>query len=114
MVENIPLSLLPPPLAPAALLLKGLIPVVGAIGTFIAWSWKAIVMFDRGRGVVLSASWVMPIVLAPSAWDEVGEEGERMPDGLGLGNRGSAGVQQAGRNGNEDENKSEAGPSGSR
>ncbi|PAV22844.1 hypothetical protein PNOK_0280100 [Pyrrhoderma noxium] len=116
MVENIPLSLLPPPLAPAALLLKGLIPVVGAIGTFIAWSWKAIVMFDRGRGVVLSASWVMPIVLAPSAWDEVGEEGERMPDGLGLGNRGNGGVQQAVGRGveNENEDKNEAGPSGSR
>ena len=75
-------------------------------------------MFDRGRGVVLSASWVMPIVLAPSAWDEVGEEGERMPDGLGLGNRGNGGVQQVEmrgvENGNENENKSEAGPSGSR
>ena len=43
-----------------------------------------------------------------------------MPDGLGLGNRGNGGVQQAvGRgvengSGNEIESKSEAGPSGSR
>ncbi|OCB87061.1 hypothetical protein A7U60_g5796 [Sanghuangporus baumii] len=69
LVDNLPLSSLPPVLAPAVLLLKALIPLLGMIGSFVAWSWKATVSFDRGNGVVLSATWVLPIVLVPGTWE---------------------------------------------
>ncbi|KAL5494640.1 hypothetical protein ACEPAI_101 [Sanghuangporus weigelae] len=70
LVNNLPLSSLPPVLAPAVLLLKALIPLLGMIGSFVAWSWKATVSFDRGNGVVLSATWVLPIVLVPGTWED--------------------------------------------
>lgn len=70
LLENLPMAALPVALAPAALLLKALVPLLGMIGTFVAWSWKATVTFDRGNGVVLSATWVLPIVLVPGTWED--------------------------------------------
>jgi hypothetical protein len=51
--------------------LKAIAPIVGYIGAFISWSWGAIKGFDKGKGVVLSATWLLPIALLPSAWDFV-------------------------------------------
>jgi hypothetical protein len=48
MPDNIPVSVLPPALGPVILALQSLIPYVGYIGAFIAWSWGAIKQFDKG------------------------------------------------------------------
>lgn len=81
LLQNLPLASLPAPLAPAALLLKALVPLLGMIGTFISWGWKATVSFDRGNGVVLSATWLLPIVLIPGTW----EDGDASPPPPGIG-----------------------------
>jgi hypothetical protein len=70
LLSNLPLASLPAALAPAALLLRALVPLLGAIGTFISWSWKAVVTFDKGNGVILSATWLLPIVLVPGTWED--------------------------------------------
>ncbi|KAH8111852.1 hypothetical protein DFH11DRAFT_1690128 [Phellopilus nigrolimitatus] len=70
LLDHLPLTLLPLPLRPAATLLTGLVPLLGAIGTFIAWSWRAIGTFDKGHGVVLSATWLMPVILIPGTWED--------------------------------------------
>ncbi|KAI5118387.1 hypothetical protein M0805_005849 [Coniferiporia weirii] len=73
--DHLPMTILPMHLQPAAAVLKCLAPLLGAIGTFISWSWRAIGTFDKGQGVVLSATWLLPVVLIPGTW----EDGE-MPD----------------------------------
>ncbi|KAL5519571.1 hypothetical protein ACEPAH_1254 [Sanghuangporus vaninii] len=97
LVDNLPLSSLPPVLAPAVLLLKALIPLLGMIGSFVAWSWKATVSFDRGNGVVLSATWVLPIVLVPGTWEdgEVPPPAPVPPPKMNADEAGSTGVEQS-------------------
>jgi hypothetical protein len=56
---------LSPPLLVAIGLLQGLAPIVGYVASFIAWSWAHVKSFDRGQGVVLSATWAMPVALIP-------------------------------------------------
>ena len=41
--------------------------VVIFVSTFVAWVWVCIKKFDKGEGVRLSASWILPLVLIPSA-----------------------------------------------
>ena len=80
--------MLPPPLQPAVVVLQTIVPLVGYIGAFIAWSWGAIKDFDKGallhpshnsgvrshrymqgNGVILTATWILPIALIPGTWD---------------------------------------------
>ena len=42
------MALIPPQFQLALTLLRGLVPVLGYIGGFIAWSWSAIRVFDQG------------------------------------------------------------------
>lgn len=70
LLDHIPTTFLPVQVRPAATLLKRLVPLLGYIGAFIAWSWGAIRTFDRGYGVILSATWLLPVALIPGAWDE--------------------------------------------
>ncbi|KAG8902187.1 hypothetical protein FRB99_004793 [Tulasnella sp. 403] len=70
LINNIPVAILPPPLRAAMTLLKGIVPFLGYIGGFIAWSWSEIKSFDKGHGVVLSATWLLPIALIPSSWED--------------------------------------------
>ncbi|KAJ7090396.1 hypothetical protein B0H15DRAFT_263552 [Mycena belliarum] len=66
--SNLPITAFPPPLQPAMLLLQRLTPVTSYIGTFISWSWSTIRGFDRGHGVILTATWLLPIALIPGTW----------------------------------------------
>ncbi|KAG8877647.1 hypothetical protein FRB98_006597 [Tulasnella sp. 332] len=68
-INNIPLALIPPAIQPAIVLLKAAVPYLSYIGGFIAWSWSEVKSFDKGRGVVLSATWLLPIALIPSSWE---------------------------------------------
>ena len=70
LLDHLPLDVLPLQLRPAAALLRSLVPVIGYIGSFIGWSWSAVCSFDRGQGVVLSATWLLPIALIPGTWEE--------------------------------------------
>ncbi|KAJ7700247.1 hypothetical protein B0H14DRAFT_2417353 [Mycena olivaceomarginata] len=66
--SNLPVSTLPPPVQPAIILLQRLVPLVSYLGTFISWSWGTIRGFDRGHGVILTATWLLPIALIPGTW----------------------------------------------
>jgi hypothetical protein len=75
-------------LQPAVLILQTIVPFVGYIGAFIAWSWSAIKDFDKGsllsaqrmflaeltktntgNGVTLTATWLLPVALIPGTWE---------------------------------------------
>ncbi|KAK7462812.1 hypothetical protein VKT23_007392 [Stygiomarasmius scandens] len=68
--NNLPITVLPAPMQPALLLLRKIVPFVGYIGTFISWSWGQIKSYDVGYGVVLSATWLLPIALIPGTWQK--------------------------------------------
>ncbi|KAG8877646.1 hypothetical protein FRB98_006596 [Tulasnella sp. 332] len=82
LIRNIPLALLPAPLKPAILLLKAVVPYLGG---FIAWSWSEVKKFDKGHGVTLSATWLLPIALIPGPW-EVAQENATRPTQAASGN----------------------------
>lgn len=67
---NFPVKALPGPLQPAAILLQAIVPSVGYIGTFVSWTWSTIKSYDIGFGVVLTATWLLPVALIPSTWNE--------------------------------------------
>ncbi|KAJ7671028.1 hypothetical protein B0H17DRAFT_1209175 [Mycena rosella] len=66
--NNLPIAAFPLPLQPAMLLLQCLILFVSYISTFVSWSWGTICGFDRGHGMILTATWLLPIVLTPGTW----------------------------------------------
>ncbi|KAJ7690061.1 hypothetical protein B0H17DRAFT_1290658 [Mycena rosella] len=66
--SNLPIAAFPPPLQPAMLLLQRLIPSGSYIGTFVSWSWGTIRGFNRGHGVILPATWLLPIALIPGTF----------------------------------------------
>lgn len=57
------ISSLPIPIALQAVVtvLKAIAPSTSYISTFIGWSWDQIKSFDKGQGVELSATWILPI-----------------------------------------------------
>ncbi|PPQ79876.1 hypothetical protein CVT25_002932 [Psilocybe cyanescens] len=69
LLDKIPIMLVPPQFRPAVKMLKQLSPVVGYIGVFIAWSWDRVRACDKGNGVVLTATWLLPVALVPMSWD---------------------------------------------
>ncbi|KAH6917085.1 hypothetical protein BKA70DRAFT_1367605 [Coprinopsis sp. MPI-PUGE-AT-0042] len=79
MIDKIPLLLIPVQFRPAVKMLKSLTPFAGYVGVFIAWSWDRIRTFDEGNGVVLTASWVLPVALVPMSWDAGDIYGPRLP-----------------------------------
>ncbi|KAF7307311.1 hypothetical protein MIND_00525100 [Mycena indigotica] len=66
LLDKVPMMLVPPQVRPAMLLLKRLAPYLGYVGVFVAWSWKAIKERDKGDGVVLTTTWLLPVALMPS------------------------------------------------
>jgi hypothetical protein len=68
-LDKIPLMIIPVQFRPAVKMLKKLSPVLGYVGVFIAWSWDRIKSLDEGNGVVLTATWLLPVALLPMAWD---------------------------------------------
>ncbi|KAG6375365.1 2OG-Fe(II) oxygenase superfamily-domain-containing protein [Boletus reticuloceps] len=69
LMDHLPLSLLPPQMHPGVAILRYLVPYVGYMGGFIAWTWSAVRSFDKGYGVVLTATWLLPFVLIPGTWE---------------------------------------------
>jgi len=69
LLDKIPLMLIPVQFRPAVKMLKKLSPVVGYVGVFIAWSWDRVRSLDKGNGVVLTATWLLPVALLPMSWD---------------------------------------------
>lgn len=50
-------------------MLKRMSPFLGYIGAFVAWSWSRVQSKDEGQGVVLTATWLLPIAILPATWD---------------------------------------------
>ncbi|KAF8808048.1 hypothetical protein BYT27DRAFT_7223798 [Phlegmacium glaucopus] len=69
LLAKIPLMMIPVQFRPAVKMLKTLSPVVGYVGVFIAWSWERVKSLDKGNGVVLTATWLLPVALIPMSWD---------------------------------------------
>ncbi|KAJ3848609.1 hypothetical protein EV368DRAFT_11483, partial [Lentinula lateritia] len=65
---QIPLAVLPPPVQPLVLVLQKIVPYISYIGTFISWSWETVKEYDTGYGVILNATWLLPVALLPSTW----------------------------------------------
>jgi len=68
-LDRLPMAMVPPTFKPTVALLKRLSPLIGYIGVFISWSWARITTYDDGNGVVLTATWLLPVALIPSSWD---------------------------------------------
>ncbi|KAF8984774.1 hypothetical protein BDQ17DRAFT_1214065, partial [Cyathus striatus] len=68
--NNLPVSLLPLPLQPLLVLLQSLTPLVGLVRGAIAAIWGMVESYDQGYGVILTATWLMPIALMPSTWPQ--------------------------------------------
>ncbi|EEB98185.1 hypothetical protein MPER_02352, partial [Moniliophthora perniciosa FA553] len=66
--SHLPLTMFPAPMQPAIIMLQQLVPYLGYIGTFITWSWSMIQSYDVGYGVILSATWILPVALIPGTW----------------------------------------------
>ncbi|KDR67875.1 hypothetical protein GALMADRAFT_146871 [Galerina marginata CBS 339.88] len=66
--NNMPVDSLPLALQPAALLMRRLVPYLGYVGPFISWSWGEVVGYDVGYGVILTATWLLPVALIPGTW----------------------------------------------
>ncbi|KAF6754354.1 hypothetical protein DFP72DRAFT_384267 [Ephemerocybe angulata] len=69
MLDKIPMAVIPVQFKPAVMMLKRLAPMASYVGVFIAWSWDRIRSLDDGNGVVLTATWLLPVALLPMAWD---------------------------------------------
>ncbi|KAG2074634.1 hypothetical protein BDR04DRAFT_1092829 [Suillus decipiens] len=48
LLDHLPISLMPPQLRAPMTFLRRLVPYLGYIGGFIAWSWSAVKVFDKG------------------------------------------------------------------
>jgi hypothetical protein len=70
LLDKVPVAMFPPQLRPAIAIAKKLIPYAGYLGAAIAWSWSAVKGYDKGRGVIISATWPLPWALIPSTWTE--------------------------------------------
>ncbi|KAI8360279.1 hypothetical protein B0O80DRAFT_199813 [Mortierella sp. GBAus27b] len=59
--------------------LAALVPLSRIISAWVGFQWALIQAEDLGKGVVLSATWVLPVALAPRSWDHPGTEDEPHP-----------------------------------
>lgn len=57
LVNNIPTAGLPIELQAVMSVAKSLVPILGYIGGFVSWYWSTVASFNKGEGVVLSATW---------------------------------------------------------
>ena len=95
-LDKVPLMLVPVQFRPAVKMLKTLSPIVSYVGVFIAWSWDRVKSLDEGEclasqvicvglkqlisgnGVVLTATWLLPVALLPMSWDAGDIHGPRL------------------------------------
>ncbi|KAF8257841.1 hypothetical protein EI94DRAFT_1835376 [Lactarius quietus] len=73
LLGQVPLTVLPPQFRPGLLVAQRLVPYLGYIGGFVAWSWGAMKSFDKGHGIVLTATWLLPVALIPGTWEAKGD-----------------------------------------
>ncbi|KAF9363103.1 hypothetical protein BGX34_004870 [Mortierella sp. NVP85] len=59
--------------------LASLVPLSRIISAWVGFQWALIQAEDLGDGVVLSATWVLPVALAPRSWDYPGTKGDPEP-----------------------------------
>lgn len=57
LLNHIPTTGLPVELTLVLTIAKAIVPILGYVGGFIAWYWSEVKSFDKGQGVVLSATW---------------------------------------------------------
>ncbi|KAI0248359.1 hypothetical protein BJV78DRAFT_1284875 [Lactifluus subvellereus] len=77
LLGHVPPTVVPPQFRAGLFIAQRLVPYLGYIGGFIAWSWGAMKSFDKGHGIVLTATWLLPVALIPGTW-----EANRSVDGL--------------------------------
>jgi hypothetical protein len=98
LLARVPLRIVPVQFRGGVLIARRLVPYIGYIGSFVAWSWGAITSYDKGtrncgssipseidpdprvgHGVVLTATWLLPLALIPGTWErnEEGNEATR-------------------------------------
>ncbi|KAF9413455.1 hypothetical protein BGZ94_000725 [Podila epigama] len=54
--------------------LSALVPIAKIISAWVGYQWGIIKTQDNGKGVVISATWVLPVALASRPWDHEGNE----------------------------------------
>ncbi|KAF9342675.1 hypothetical protein BGX26_007055 [Mortierella sp. AD094] len=59
--------------------LAALVPLTRIISAWVGFQWAVIQAEDLGKGVILSATWVLPVALAPRSWDHPGDEEDPEP-----------------------------------
>ncbi|ESK97378.1 hypothetical protein Moror_17809 [Moniliophthora roreri MCA 2997] len=86
LLDKVPIMMVPAQMRPGMLLLRKFSPYLGYVGAFVAWSWGRVESQDTGNGVVLTATWLLPIAILPASWDfevhgrPVEEQKERIAD----------------------------------
>ncbi|KAF9311239.1 hypothetical protein BG003_007611 [Podila horticola] len=60
--------------------LAALVPIAKIISAWVGYQWGVIKTQDTGKGVVISATWVLPVALASRPWDHVGNEDDPPPE----------------------------------
>ncbi|KAF7980747.1 hypothetical protein HWV62_36775 [Athelia sp. TMB] len=70
LLDHLPIKLFPPQFRPILMVVKRLGPYLGYIGSGIAWGWAGIKAFDKGNGVILTATWLLPVALIPGTWED--------------------------------------------
>ncbi|KAF9122352.1 hypothetical protein BGW39_009796 [Mortierella sp. 14UC] len=60
--------------------LAALVPIAKIISAWVGYQWGVIKTQDAGRGVVISATWVLPVALASRPWDHCGHENDSSLD----------------------------------
>jgi len=69
LLGQVPMTLIPPQFRIGLLIAQRIVPSLGYIGGFVAWSWGAMKTFDKGHGIVLTATWLLPIAPIPGSWE---------------------------------------------
>ncbi|KAK7036438.1 hypothetical protein VNI00_011635 [Paramarasmius palmivorus] len=69
LLDKVPIMMVPIQMRPGMLLLRKFSPYLGYVGAFVAWSWGRVESQDTGNGVVLTATWLLPIAILPASWD---------------------------------------------
>ncbi|KAG0288100.1 hypothetical protein BGZ96_008079 [Linnemannia gamsii] len=59
--------------------LAALVPIAKIISAWVGYQWAVIKTQDTGKGVVISATWVLPVALASRHWDHCGTEDDHFP-----------------------------------
>ncbi|KAF9438988.1 hypothetical protein BGZ76_001883 [Entomortierella beljakovae] len=55
-------------------------PIAKIISAWVGYQWSVIKADDLGKGVVISATWILPVALASKPWDHAGNEDDPVPE----------------------------------